>query len=436
MNDDTNKFDAILDAGVPSDDKPEQVDRSVDRSTMSQTDDDGSMVPILDDDLVELSPEAIEILEIPNTDLGSSTVPPEPHEETQTRRSPTEAVLSETGKVRVAPPGSVVEVINSPRRKRLVLRTKSEKSKRSMVRARLAVIEPSDQRTTVYLDQPDLVLGRGLDTDILMMDDGASRHHARFERHELGFSIIDLGSGNGTYVNGRKIQSFDLFDGDVIVIGKTKIRFETVGWRRVPEPRASFVNSVLKTGQSQTTGSRWAGLAIACICSFVVVLSIGLLKAPAGPDLERLIAEQVKRTQDKMTEGRFGEAQVELTYAQVLGNLIGQQPMQMDHLARTLADQLLLDEIDTAAKDGLSFEKLVKLGEKISPSEESQKQLAIMLSSLRNQRSNTHKHLSQKAFDAGRAESALQHIDLALTYRPSDSDLKVLKAKIMKMTRP
>ena len=76
MNDDTNKFDAILDAGVPSDDKPEQVDRSVDRSTMSQTDDDGSMVPILDDDLVELSPEAIEILEIPNTDLGSSTVPP------------------------------------------------------------------------------------------------------------------------------------------------------------------------------------------------------------------------------------------------------------------------------------------------------------------------------------------------------------------------
>jgi len=318
----------------------------------------------------------------------------------------------------------------------LVLKTKAEKSKRSMVRARLAVVEPNDERTIIYLDQPDLVLGRGLDTDILLMDDGASRHHARFERHEVGFSIVDLDSGNGTYVNGRKIQSFDLFDGDVIVIGKTKIRFETVGWRRVPQPRASFVNSVLKKEQTHATESKWAGLLIACTCSFLVVLGIGLMKSPSGQELELLIDEQVERTQKKITDQRFEEAQVELTYAKVLGNLIGKQSMRIDHLARTLSDQSLLNEIEMGVQDGVDFEKLVKIGERISSSEESQKQLLIMLNSVRNQRSNTHKELSQRAYDAGRAASALQHIELALTYRPADSDLKALKAKIVNMKSP
>ena len=439
VNDDTNKFDAIVDAAVLSDDKAKQAERSVDRSTMSQTDDDGSIVPIIDDDIVELSPDAIELVDAAELDQGPAKEPIasiEEHVDGPASTTGSKDLNSEPGKVRVAPPGSVVELINSPRRKRLVLKTKPDKSKRSMVRARLMVIEPNDQRTTVYLDQPDLVLGRGLDTDILLMDDGASRHHARFERHDLGFSIIDLDSGNGTYVNGRQVQSFDLFDGDIIVIGKTKIRFETVGWRRVPQPRASFVNSVLKTEQTPSSASRWASLAIACLCSFMVVLGIGLLKAPPGQDFELLMDEQITRTQEKIATTRFAEARIELAYAQVLANLIGQQPISIDQLMHILADQSLLEEIDTGAKDGLQFEKLVQLGEKVSSSEDSQKQLLIILNSVRNQRSNTHKDLAQRAYDAGRGEVALRHIDFALTYRPSDSDLKALKEKIVAIKHP
>ena len=305
-----------------------------------------------------------------------------------------------------------------------------------MVRARLVVVEPSDQQAVVYLDQPDLVLGRGLDTDILLMDDGASRHHARFERHDLGFSIIDLDSGNGTYVNGRKIESFDLFDGDIVVIGKSKIRFETVGWRRIPQPRASFVNSVLNTDQSARGGFGWSGLAIAFLFSFLTVMCIGLIKAPSGQDLESLIDDQLLRTQKKVDTGRLREAEVELSYAQVLTNLMGQKPTKLDSIAARLSDRMLIEDIEIKAKDGVAMSDLMKIGKGVSSNEEAQKELLFILNGVRNVRSDAHHQAAKRALDAGRADVALKQVNLALTYRPSDSDLRLLKKKIAEIKSP
>ena len=69
-------------------------------------------------------------------------------------------------------------------------------------------------------------IGRLPDCAIALSDSQASRHHAEVARVEHGYAITDLGSLNGTTVNGVKVQEHVLADGDVIRIGETAIRYE------------------------------------------------------------------------------------------------------------------------------------------------------------------------------------------------------------------
>ncbi len=70
----------------------------------------------------------------------------------------------------------------------------------------------------------DLVtLGRSADNTIVLDHHRVSRNHARIEKVAEGYRISDLGSGNGTVVNGTKVVSCVLFRGDEIRIGETEI---------------------------------------------------------------------------------------------------------------------------------------------------------------------------------------------------------------------
>ena len=55
-------------------------------------------------------------------------------------------------------------------------------------------------------DQP-LTLGRGSTNDVVLEDAAASRVHAELRRNRGGVVVKDLGSGNGTYVNGKRVTS-------------------------------------------------------------------------------------------------------------------------------------------------------------------------------------------------------------------------------------
>ena len=62
----------------------------------------------------------------------------------------------------------------------------------------------------------------------MVVDDaGASRQHARILRTECGFVLTDLGSTNGTMVNGEPIQEHVLEHGDRITIGETELEFRS-----------------------------------------------------------------------------------------------------------------------------------------------------------------------------------------------------------------
>jgi pSer/pThr/pTyr-binding forkhead associated (FHA) protein len=71
-------------------------------------------------------------------------------------------------------------------------------------------------------------IGRADDNAIsLAGDDFASGHHARVESARDGVWIVDLGSTNGTFVNGERLNGRTrLHDGDLVQIGDTELKFE------------------------------------------------------------------------------------------------------------------------------------------------------------------------------------------------------------------
>lgn len=69
------------------------------------------------------------------------------------------------------------------------------------------------------LDNDTFIIGRGADSDLVIQDRQVSRYHARICRTDEGYVIEDLGSKNGTHLNGARIPSPVLLqDGDVIQI--------------------------------------------------------------------------------------------------------------------------------------------------------------------------------------------------------------------------
>jgi len=95
---------------------------------------------------------------------------------------------------------------------------------------RLVVIKSAEleEGTDFELDSAQLTVGRGGQNDVaLRSDDYASARHARFEPRQDGVWVQDLGSTNGTYLNGARLdRPRRLTHGDVVRVGETDLRYE------------------------------------------------------------------------------------------------------------------------------------------------------------------------------------------------------------------
>ena len=95
---------------------------------------------------------------------------------------------------------------------------------------RLVVLQSPalDVGEVVTLDTHPLTVGRGLTNDLsLAVDEFASTRHARFEPRRDGVFVEDIGSTNGTFVNGIRVtRERKLVPGDVVRIGETDLRYE------------------------------------------------------------------------------------------------------------------------------------------------------------------------------------------------------------------
>ncbi|HXF20904.1 MAG TPA: FHA domain-containing protein [Streptosporangiaceae bacterium] len=77
------------------------------------------------------------------------------------------------------------------------------------------------------LDSDITTAGRHRDSDIFLDDVTVSRRHAEFYRHGDRFTVRDVGSLNGTYVNQERIEEAALIGGDEVQIGKFRLVFLT-----------------------------------------------------------------------------------------------------------------------------------------------------------------------------------------------------------------
>jgi hypothetical protein len=70
------------------------------------------------------------------------------------------------------------------------------------------------------------VIGRSSDCDLVVEDANISRRHAEIKPEDGAYVIVDLGSTNGIELNGRRVTSAALADGDRITLGRTELTFE------------------------------------------------------------------------------------------------------------------------------------------------------------------------------------------------------------------
>jgi FHA domain len=103
----------------------------------------------------------------------------------------------------------------------------SEAMRRAVLAGPVLLIRAGGGREgeVVGIESDVLTVGRSPHSDLFLDDVTVSRHHARILRDETGFLVEDLNSLNGTYVNRKRIERHQLFDGDEVQIGKFKVAF-------------------------------------------------------------------------------------------------------------------------------------------------------------------------------------------------------------------
>lgn len=139
-----------------------------------------------------------------------------------------------------------------------------------------------------FLLSGSLSIGRNADNAIFLDDKQVSRKHAVVQQTAAGTILKDLGSGNGTYVEERRILEFRLNDGDVFTIGGSTLRYE--GQPAPPEkvaPQTTLGSQVryddAATGKVQASAAETV---------FQTMLS--------GPPRETVDAEQLRAAQERL----------------------------------------------------------------------------------------------------------------------------------------
>ena len=99
----------------------------------------------------------------------------------------------------------------------------------SAIRAYLLVSTAG--RPPIQFDLGDALIsvGRSSDNDVIVDDGEVSRHHCQLKLQHGAYSFADLGSRNGSYVNGQPVSEVALGPGDRIQLGDTEIEFQVRG---------------------------------------------------------------------------------------------------------------------------------------------------------------------------------------------------------------
>ena len=135
--------------------------------------------------------------------------------------------------------------------------------------ARLLVIKGADEGKRFELTDKVIVVGRDTASGIRLNDTEVSRRHAEFRPSADGFTLVDVGSANGTFVNNSLITEKTLEPGDQIAVGQTVLVYSTGPANSIVAPTGNLaeqislitrgdmeIDSAIIRSVSETEGSR------------------------------------------------------------------------------------------------------------------------------------------------------------------------------------
>ncbi len=117
-----------------------------------------------------------------------------------------------------------VSVVEDPRQRRGRFAVVSSVREGPQGLPAASVVLSDGQR--IVLGPEPITIGRLPESSVVVSDPNASRRHAEIRRSGTDVVVVDLGSTNGTRVNGAPIRERILADGDEILVGTTSLRFE------------------------------------------------------------------------------------------------------------------------------------------------------------------------------------------------------------------
>jgi len=91
----------------------------------------------------------------------------------------------------------------------------------------LTIAEGKEAGKEFVFDQGSVVIGRTADCDVILYDPGVSRKHARIFAQGRAYYVEDMGSSNGTKVNGSVVKKKQLSDGDAVALGPVVFNFSS-----------------------------------------------------------------------------------------------------------------------------------------------------------------------------------------------------------------
>jgi len=92
--------------------------------------------------------------------------------------------------------------------------------------AKISILENDVPINSISLTAGTVCIGRASDNDIRIKDSTVSSHHAKIVTFYNASYIEDLGSTNGTFVNGKRVKKHTLNPGDIISLGALSMKVE------------------------------------------------------------------------------------------------------------------------------------------------------------------------------------------------------------------
>jgi pSer/pThr/pTyr-binding forkhead associated (FHA) protein len=93
--------------------------------------------------------------------------------------------------------------------------------------ARLRFVSDVEGASSIDLIERTITVGRDEENTVSIADPGISKHHALLLREGHAHKLFDLHSANGTWVNGERITTAKLNDGDLVRFGHLELQYET-----------------------------------------------------------------------------------------------------------------------------------------------------------------------------------------------------------------